>query len=114
MLKRLALLILTPLLLLAAEGDLDTTFGEGMVFTDLAQDNEKIYDSVIDSEGKIVVTGETDESDFYVVRYNSDGSLDASFGSDGIAVIDINSSVITSYSIHYTKLYDSLQHILLR
>ncbi len=103
MLGRLFFSLFCPLLLLAASGDLDTTFGEGMVFTDLSQDSDEAYDSIIDSNGKILVTGETDESDFYVLRYNSDGSLDESFGSDGVAIIDINNSTDISHALTLTS-----------
>ena len=55
MLKILSLFLLP--LLLFADGDLDTSFGEGMIFTDLSNDDDYAYDAIIDSQGRIIVTG---------------------------------------------------------
>jgi uncharacterized delta-60 repeat protein len=56
----------------------------------------------IQSDNKIVAGGystdSSDGSDFVVTRYNTDGSLDASFGSNGKAVTDIGSSD-TAYAL---------------
>ena len=70
------------------DGSLDNSFGlEGIVTTQIF--NEDYASSVaIQPDGKIVVTGSAFES-FCVVRYNSDGSLDSSFGSGGIVTNSI-------------------------
>jgi uncharacterized delta-60 repeat protein len=76
-------------------GSLDTTFdGDGRVTTDLGG-WDKAESVKIESDGKIVVAGYTGISssgggDFAVVRYNSNGSLDTSFGVNG------NGKVITN------------------
>lgn len=75
------------------DGSLDLSFGvNGKVITKF----ESLYDGIgslaIQSDGKIVVVGNTflnGYSDFTVVRYNSDGSLDLSFGSEGKVFTDI-------------------------
>ena len=75
------------------DGSLDSTFdGDGKVLTDLPGGNE-INDMVVQNDGKIIVAGGgfTTTSDFAVARYNPDGSLDASFDSDGIVMTDIGS-----------------------
>ena len=60
-------------------GSLDTTFsGDGKVTTDFGA-WETAYSLAIQSNGKILVAGTTNDqinSNFAVVRYNSDGSLD--------------------------------------
>lgn len=75
-----------------ADGSLDATFGAGgKVLTDLsgAADfpvaNDFANSLAITSDGKIVVAGRVSKNgaDFGVVRYNADGSLDASFGMNG-------------------------------
>jgi len=76
-----------------ADGTLDTTFGTGgMVVTDLGSQSDGAYAVAVQPDGKIVVAGQTDSpstsTDFAVVRYNSDGSLDSGFGSSGIAITD--------------------------
>jgi uncharacterized delta-60 repeat protein len=72
------------------DGTLDTSFGTGgRVFTDFPGLAAVASSVVIQSDGKILVAGGafplfTFLGDFKVVRYNPDGSLDASFGTGGI------------------------------
>jgi uncharacterized delta-60 repeat protein len=67
-----------------SDGSLDGSFGSGgKVVTDLGSDGDQADSLVIQADGKIVVAGSTGSgsgSDFAVARYNSDGSLDTSFG----------------------------------
>lgn len=73
----------------AAAGDLDITFGtNGMVNTNIGASSEATS-MVIQSDGKIVVAG-LSVSDFAIARYNTNGSLDTSFDSDGIVTTDFN------------------------
>jgi len=78
------------------DGSLDTTFnGDGRVTTDFGGSSDYGYDVAIQPDGKIIVAGSaydlvTDE-DFALVRYNPDGSLDASFGGDGRVTTDLGS-----------------------
>jgi uncharacterized delta-60 repeat protein len=67
-----------------ADGDLDPTFGggHGLVFTDFGSD-ESATSVKIQADGKIVVAGFGDpffDTDFIIARYNSDGTLDGTFG----------------------------------
>ena len=74
-----------------SDGSLDTSFGtDGVVTTDFG-DLDFLGDLAIQVDGKIVaVTLNPDDfdEDFQVTRYNSDGSLDTSFGTDGIVTTD--------------------------
>jgi len=77
---------------LLAAGDLDTTFGSGgKVVTPVGPWSDYGHGVAIQSDGKIIVAGYTDD-DFAVVRYNSDGSLDASFGGTGKITTSLASS----------------------
>src|SRR5438046_1292458 len=72
----------------AAPGDLDSTFGSGgRVTTDFAGDSDLARVLAIQADGKLVAAGDTAtsfiDSDFALARYNSDGSLDSTFDSDG-------------------------------
>jgi len=70
-------------------GELDETFGSGgRVTTRLTNFDDLARAIVLDANGKIVVAGEAD-TDFAVVRYNSDGSLDTSFDGDGKAITSL-------------------------
>jgi uncharacterized delta-60 repeat protein len=72
-------------------GTLDTTFGtNGIVTTDFAGNADLARRVAIQSDGKLVVAGNatsgsgaTSNIDFGVARYNSDGSLDSTFGTGG-------------------------------
>ncbi len=77
-----------------ADGSLDATFGVGgKVHTDLgATFFERANAVVIQIDGKIIAAGETnsagrmvDTTDFALVRYNADGSIDTTFGGGGNA-----------------------------
>ena len=69
----------------------DTTFGtNGVVITDIGGD-DRARDIVIDPNGKILIIGTSDSqggNDFAVLRYNSDSTLDTTFGVNGIATVD--------------------------
>ena len=81
-----------------ADGSLDTTFGDnndGIVITTVGASTASAQDAVVQADGKIVVVGGAG-SDTAVVRYNSDGSLDTTFGGGtGIVVEDIGSQSAT-------------------
>jgi uncharacterized delta-60 repeat protein len=70
------------------DGSLDTTFSsDGKVTTPIASGNDKAYSVVLQGDGKIVVAGASyngSNNDFAVLRYNTDGSLDTTFDTDGI------------------------------
>lgn len=78
------------------DGALDTSFdGDGIVTTELGSTNDTASSVAIQSDGKIIAAGSLSngfESDFAVVRYNTNGSLDASFDGDGIATTPIGTS----------------------
>lgn len=79
---------------LAAAGAFDPTFdGDGKAILNLGGD-DSIQAMVLQPDGKIIVAGYTNNPpiagyDFALARYNSDGSLDASFDGDGIVTTDI-------------------------
>ena len=78
-------------------GALDTTFStDGKVTTDFESGADAAAAVALDGSGKIVVggraSGSDDFEDFALVRYNTDGSLDTAFDTDGKATSDIESS----------------------
>lgn len=77
-------------------GALDPTFGSsGKVFTSIGSIESFGRSAAIQSDGKIVVAGYSysgPTNDFALVRYNSDGSLDNTFGIGGIVITDIDST----------------------
>ena len=78
------------------DGTLDTSFSEdGIVTTALGSSGDYANAVALQPDGKIVVVGSSSNgsnSDFAVVRYNTDGTLDASFSEDGIVTTAIGPS----------------------
>jgi uncharacterized delta-60 repeat protein len=83
-------LIISPHIALAAAGDLDSTFGiGGKVTTDLKRSTDIANAVAVQADGKLVVVGQTyknndfSNEDFAVARYNTNGTLDSTFGAMG-------------------------------
>jgi uncharacterized delta-60 repeat protein len=79
-----------------ADGSLDTSFdGDGKVTTDFGASTDAGNSVIQQADGKLVVAGYSDNGgnyDFALVRYNADGSLDASFDGDGIVTTAIGAA----------------------
>jgi uncharacterized delta-60 repeat protein len=75
------------------DGSLDTGFDtDGMAQTDFASSTDVAYSVNVQTDGKIVLSGTSNQSgttDFALVRYNTDGSLDSTFDTDGRVTTDI-------------------------
>lgn len=87
-----------------SDGTLDGTFGTGgKVVTSLSVGADDAYAMTIQSDGKIVVAGSANGVssvyDFAVARYNSDGSLDAGFGSGGQIITPVGIYFDFAYSV---------------
>jgi uncharacterized delta-60 repeat protein len=84
-------------------GSLDTTFDtDGKVTTDIGSSQDQAYSVVLQSDGKIVVAGYSSNgtnTDFAVVRYNTNGSLDTTFDTDGKVTTDIGSGTDVAWSV---------------
>lgn len=88
----------------AASGDLDTTFsGDGKILQYFGEKGNYGSDLAIQSDGKVVVAGYTQDArvwhdrDIVVARYDVNGSLDTTFSGDGWAVVRIpNQSLVAT------------------
>ncbi|MCW9015841.1 MAG: hypothetical protein OQJ89_02625, partial [Kangiellaceae bacterium] len=72
-----------------SNGELDTSFGNnGIVVTDFGyNEDDYVTGVVLQSDGKLVLVAESFDGTSYFIslaRFNSDGSLDTSFDSDGL------------------------------
>jgi len=78
------------------DGSLDTAFdADGIVTTPVGTSDDEAHAIAIQGDGKIVVAGYSDngsDTDIAVVRYNTDGSLDTAFDTDGIVTTPVGSS----------------------
>lgn len=89
----------------SANGTLDPSFdGDGLVVTDLPNhDFEDAQALAIQTDGKILVAGSARNpstllNDGFSIRYNSNGTLDSSFGTGGV-VITVGSTVGTDANV---------------
>ncbi|MBL7943679.1 MAG: T9SS type A sorting domain-containing protein [Flavobacteriales bacterium] len=80
------------------DGSYDTSFGtDGIVTLDFNDSEEKILDIALQTDGKIVAVGYTNNTPFYdenemaIVRFNSDGTPDNSFSGDAKMQINLES-----------------------
>ncbi|HRF87313.1 MAG TPA: delta-60 repeat domain-containing protein, partial [Pseudomonadales bacterium] len=85
------------------DGSLDTGFdGDGKVTTAIGAGDDYGYSVIQQSDGKLVVAGTSyngSSYDFALVRYNADGSLDASFDGDGIVTTAIGAAYDYAQSV---------------
>jgi uncharacterized delta-60 repeat protein len=80
---------------IAAPADMDPRFGtNGKVTTQMGLGNSFILDSAMQPDGKILAVGSLamNGSQFAIVRYTKDGSLDTSFDGDGIVLTQFGTS----------------------
>jgi uncharacterized delta-60 repeat protein len=73
------------------DGELDETFGVGGIVTTEFPFGAEATAAVLQPDGKIVAVGSTYfQGAFGVARYNTDGSLDVSFGNGGTTTTDLD------------------------
>ena len=76
------------------DGSLDGSFGSGgLVTTNVSPGNDNVYALALQGDGKIVAAGcspcyPAGNRGWAVARYDTDGSLDPTFGSNGVALTD--------------------------
>ena len=80
-----------------ANGVLDTTFdGDGIVGTSIGNNSDEAFAVALQTDGKIVIAGCINQigipNDFLIIRYNTNGSLDATFGTNGATITPIGNA----------------------
>jgi uncharacterized delta-60 repeat protein len=82
---------------LNSNGTPDNTFGTNGMITDsvaTGTDWEHVYAITLQADGKMLITGYVDENssgslyDLWVIRYNTNGTRDASFGTGGLVRVN--------------------------
>ena len=76
-------------------GSLDTTFGSGGIVTNSVGLIAQINDVALQNDGKIVAVGFSDTS-IALARYTTNGTLDSTFGLNGIVTTAVDSTAIGS------------------
>lgn len=82
------------------DGTIDTGFGSnGIVITPI-NFSSQIFSIAIQSDDKIIVAGYTSNNEFGAARYNDDGSIDTTFGTNGIWNLSLGiTSILNSINI---------------
>ncbi|NNE66564.1 MAG: hypothetical protein HKN33_08350 [Pyrinomonadaceae bacterium] len=80
-----------------SDGTIDTSFdGDGIVTTTVGSFDTRVRSVIAQTDGKIVVGGYTADSaeddDLLLIRIESDGSFDPTFGTDGVVRTDASGS----------------------
>ena len=79
-----------------ADGSLDSSFGgDGRVLTDIDGGIDVATGVIQQWDGKLLVAG-TSDGDGVLVRYNSNGTLDTSFGVGGILITSLSGGLIVN------------------
>jgi len=76
------------------DGTLDSSFGNaGIVSARIGSNGSDGEAMLIQTDGKVVVTGRANDAtaSFFSARFNSDGSADTSFGTDGVVITNLES-----------------------
>jgi uncharacterized delta-60 repeat protein len=86
------------------DGTLDTSFdGDGKVTTSFGAFNDYAYSVVVQADGKIGAAGIASitipNGDFALARYNTNGSLDTTFGTSGKVTTAVQAGFDTGYSL---------------
>jgi len=84
-----------------SNGTLDTTFGtSGKVIQDFGSSDDYGYSLAIQPDGKILLGSYCGiHTDFCIARFNSNGTLDTTFGTSGKVIQDFGSSDDYGYSL---------------
>lgn len=82
------------------DGSLDSTFGNaGKIATSLGN-NVELFSMVVQADDKIVICGLSNNyNDFVLIRYNSEGSMDSTFGNAGVVLTPMQSCEYPSIAI---------------
>jgi uncharacterized delta-60 repeat protein len=89
-------------------GSLDRSFGNGGIVTTTFPEGSYAFDVALQPDGKIIAAGtvfvdfnpgDISDTDFALARYNSDGSLDTTFGNGGTLMTDFFGNEDDAFSV---------------
>jgi uncharacterized delta-60 repeat protein len=85
----------------AGDGTRDVNFsGDGIARTNFSSGFDACYDVALQADGKLVAAGvATNTGQFALARYDSDGTLDPSFGGDGKVTTNFSSSADFAFGV---------------
>ncbi len=82
------------------DGSLDSSFStDGLATLDLGDNDEFCYSVSLQTDGKIVLTGGTNNmTALAIVRFNANGSIDSTFDNDGIVIPNISTAYVQGFN----------------
>jgi uncharacterized delta-60 repeat protein len=87
----------------AASGNLDRLFGDRGKAVPSSPTAQVLFDAVVQPDGKIVAAGMTYPADanfnFLAYRFNADGSLDTTFGTNGRVTVEVSNKTDGARSV---------------
>ena len=100
----LAIFTFSPVFINAQPGTLDSDFdADGKMVIALGNSYDVANSVAVQPDGKILIAGYTTTTQpheaFVLIRLNTDGSTDNSFGTDGVVTLEFNSSVNRAMSM---------------
>jgi len=88
--KIFSIVMICPFVIFAQAGTTDLSFsGDGKAIF-CFDTNSIVNNSILQNDGKIILTGLKESNTSFASRVNNDGTIDSSFGNDGIVVIATN------------------------
>ncbi len=97
------------------DGTPDTGFGTDGVFIHELDNEALLYSAVITPAGKILLVGSTTDYQTYrmmLIQINGDGTLDPSFGTNGIVLQSVSEVLVSAEDMAYDVMLDSQGSIL--
>ena len=89
--------------LYSQDGTIDLSFGtDGWVFASIENRKSGGSDVAVQADGRIVVIGtynNGNNDDFIVSRYNEDGSIDSTFGTNGVTIVSVGPAFDIAISV---------------
>ncbi len=82
-----------------ADGTLDPQFGNGGTITTDFGGDDKANALALQRDGQIVVAGVAGGRDFALARYRTDGTLDATFGTEGKVTTDFSDNADVAFAL---------------
>ncbi len=82
-----------------SDGSMDQTFGDnGLIVYDMGENSCFVGDMAVQEDGKFLFTGYYNDA-LLVMRLNADGSIDESYGTNGVFQMEVNNTMSFSNDI---------------
>lgn len=92
----LTVILIMSICALAQAPEVDISFsGTGRTISNITPGEDQGKEVLIQSDGKIVVAGYTSDRFFGLTRFNTDGTIDTTFGVNGVTLTDFSTQTVT-------------------